>query len=57
MNAERKVDATGVRGVFVRIIAVAALHNPSDVFDLRHLLSYPITTVPLSLAHSEGNIR
>ena len=54
-NAVRKVDAAkGVKDVFGRIIAVAALSSASDVFDLRHLLSYPITTVPLSLAHSDG---
>ena len=54
-NAVRKVDAAeGVRDVFGRILAVAALSSASDVFDLRHLLSYPITTVPLSLAHSDG---
>ena len=39
----RKVDAAeGVRDVFGRILAVAALSSASDVFDLRHLLSYPI---------------
>ena len=54
-NGVRKVDAAeGVRDVFGRILAVAALSSASDVFDLRHLLSYPITTVPLSLAHSDG---
>ena len=54
-SAVQKVDATeGVRDVFGRSIAVAALSSASDVFDLRHLLSYPITTVPLSLAHSDG---
>ena len=53
-NAVRKVDtAEGVSGVFGRILAVAALSSASDVFDLRHLLSYPIT-VPLSLANSDG---
>ena len=54
-NAVRKVDAAeGVRDVFGRLLAVAALSSASDAFDLRHLLSYPITTVPLSLAHSDG---
>ena len=54
-NAVRKVDAAeGIRDVFGRIIAVAALSSASDVFYFRHLLSYPIITVPLSLAHSDG---
>ena len=28
----------------------------SDALDLRHVLSYPITEVPLSLAHSDGTL-
>ena len=27
-----------------------------DALDLRHVLSYPITEVPLSLAHSDGTL-
>ena len=54
MNAVRRVDAAErVRGVFGRLLAVAALNSASDVFYLRHLLCHP-TTVPLSLAHSDG---
>ena len=45
MNADE-----GVRDVIGRILMVAAISKAE--FDLRHLLRYPITTVPLSLAHS-----
>ena len=50
----RKVNAVeGVRDdVFGQILAVVA--KASDPLDLRHVLSYPITEVPLSLAHSHG---
>ena len=49
----RKVNAAeGVRDVFGRILAVVA--ETSDNIDLHHILSYPITDVPLSLAHSDG---
>lgn len=49
----RKVNAAeGVRDVFGRILAVVA--KTSDTIDLHHVLSYPITEVPLSLAHSDG---
>ena len=44
--------AEGVRDVFGRILMVAS--NSQAEFDSRHLLRYPITTVPLSLAHSDG---
>ena len=49
----RKVSAAeGVRDVFGRILAVVA--KSSDTIDLHHVLSYPITEVPLSFAHSDG---
>ena len=49
----RKVSAVeGVRDVFGRILAVVA--KSSDTIDLHHVLSYPITEVPLSFAHSNG---
>lgn len=52
-NATRRLDAAeGVRDAFGRILAVAA--ESSDVFDLRHVLSFPITEVPPSLAHCDG---
>ena len=44
--------AEGVRDVFGRILAVVA--KSSDTIDLHHVLSYPITEVPLSFAHSDG---
>ena len=33
---------------------IAVVAKTSDALDLRHVLSYPITEVPLSLAHSDG---
>ena len=49
----RKVSAAeGVRDVFGRILAVVT--KSSDTIDLHHVLSYPITEVPLSFAHSDG---
>ena len=52
-GAVRKLKAAeGVRDVFGRILAVAA--KKSDALDLQHILSFPITEVPLSLAHSDG---
>jgi hypothetical protein len=41
--------AEGIRDVFRRILA-----KTSDTIDLHHVLSYPITDVPLSLSHSDG---
>ena len=37
-----------------RILAVVAKTN--DALDLHHVLSYPITEVPLSLAHTDGTL-
>jgi len=52
-TAMLKVSAAeGVRDVFGRILAIVA--KTSDTLDLHHILGYPITEVPLSLAHSDG---
>ena len=49
----RRIDATeGVRDVLGRILTVAA--KESNCFDLKHILSYPITDVPLALSHTDG---
>ena len=51
----RRINATeGVRDVFGRILAVAAKTN--DSFNLSYILTYPITEVPLALAHSDGTL-
>ena len=51
-NQKQKMNAVeGVRDVISRILMVAA--NSKAEFDLRHLLRYSITTVPLSLANSD----
>ena len=44
--------AEGVRDVFGQILAIVA--KSSDTIDLHHVLSYPITEVPLSFSHSDG---
>ena len=50
-NFSKRVEAAeGVRDIFGRIIAAKSSNN----LDLRHLLSFPITEVPLSLSHSDG---
>ena len=52
-TAVRRVNAAeGVRDVFGRILAVAA--KTSNALDMLHILSYPVTEVPLSLAHCNG---
>ena len=48
----RKLNAAeGVRDVFARLLTIAA--KESNTIDLRDVLSYPITDVPLSLAHAD----
>ena len=52
-NSIQKVKtAEGVRDVFARILALES--QRSNTFDLKHILTFPITDVPLSLAHSDG---
>ena len=46
------VAAEGVRDVFGRMLVVAA--KTTNAFNLRHILSYPVTEVPLSLAHNDS---
>lgn len=46
-----KKTAESLRDVFIRMIIIVS-HNTS--FDLRKILSYPITKYPLSLAHCDG---
>ena len=42
----------GARDAFGRILVVVGA--TSDVVDLNHILRFPITDVPLVLAHSDG---
>ena len=52
-TAVQRVNAAeGARDVFGRMLAVAA--DSTDALDLHHILSFPLTEVPLSLAHSDG---
>ena len=44
--------AEGVRDAFGHILAKAAMTD--DFIDLQHILSYPVTKIPLSLAHADG---
>ena len=46
-----KVTAESLRDMFIRMIIVVAQQTS---FDLRNVLSYPITKYPLSLAHCDG---
>lgn len=41
--------------MFARIIVVVSRQKTSAAVDLRHILSFPVTEVPLSLAHSDGS--
>jgi hypothetical protein len=50
-SVARRVNEAGVRDVFGRMLAVAA--KTSNALDMPHILSYPITEVLLSLAHSD----
>jgi len=46
-----KTNAESLRDMFIRMVVVIA---EKTTFDLRNVLSYPITTYPLSLAHCDG---
>ena len=50
--AQKSKAAEGVRDVFGKTLAFAAHSN--NAINLQHILSFPITEVPLSLAHSDG---
>jgi hypothetical protein len=47
-----KANAESLRDMFVRMIIVV---SEKTAFDLRKIISYPITTYPLSLAHCDGS--
>ena len=49
-----KTNVDGFRDVFARILLIAAKSCHS--LDLKHILSFPITDVPLSIAHSDGSL-
>ena len=52
-SADQKSKAAEeVRDVFGKILAVAGHSN--SAINLQHILSFPITDLPLSLAHSDG---
>jgi len=48
-----KVGTKGVRDAFAHVLAMDAVR---EVIDLRDLLSHPITSIPLSIAHSDGSV-
>ena len=50
-SKKAKSKAESLRDVFVRMVIVVA---EKTTFDLRKVLSFPITTFPLSLAHCDG---
>ena len=47
------VGTEGVRDAFAHVLAMDAVR---EVVDLRDLLSHPITSIPLSIAHSDGSV-
>ena len=51
-TCKRVVGAEGVRDVFGRMVVVTA--KMTIAFNLPHILSYPVTDMPLSLAHSQN---
>ena len=52
MESRKPNVAEGVRDIFARLLTLAA--RESRAIDLHHILYYPITDVPLSLAHADG---
>ena len=52
MESRKPNVAEGVRDIFARLLTLAA--RESRAIDLHHILCYPITDVPLSLAHADG---
>ena len=51
--AEMKaLTSNSLRDMFIRMVIVA---SQMTAFDLRNILSYPVTEYPLSLAHSDGS--
>ena len=52
MESRKLNVAEGVRDIFARLLTLAA--RESRTIDLHHILCYPITDVPLSLAHADG---
>ena len=51
LPAVGKANAESLRDMFVRMIVVV---SEKTSLDLRKIISYPITTYPLSLAHCDG---
>lgn len=52
ISQKDKTNIESLRDMFVRMIVVVA---EKTAFDLRSILSYPITTYPLALAHCDGS--
>ena len=52
MESRKPNVVEGVRDIFARLLTLTA--RESRTIDLHHILCYPITDVPLSLAHADG---
>ena len=52
MESRKLNVAKGFRDIFARLLTLAA--RESKAIDLHHIVCYPITDVPLSLAHADG---
>ena len=50
-SQKTKANAESLRDMFVRMLVVVSEKTP---FDLRKIISYPITMYPLALAHCDG---
>ena len=51
-TTKRKSAAESLRDVFVRILVII---SEKENFNLRYLMTFPITEYPLSIAHSDGS--
>ena len=51
MESRKLNAAEGVRDLFARLLTLPA--RESKAIDLHHILCYPTTDVPLSLAHAD----
>ena len=53
-TTKAKPVTEGVRDTYVRLMVVV---SESTNFDLKHVLEFPITDYPLSIAHGDGSIK
>ena len=54
MESRKLNVAEGVRDIFARLLTLAARESKAIDLLVHHILCYPITDVPLALAHADG---